>query len=77
MITTGWCSKFYVSVIDGSRYGFLAGPYDTHEEALAMVEPAKKMAQKLDDWAWFYAFGTVKAPLGYSKPGVLNDLLEP
>lgn len=68
-------SYYYVSVVDGSRYGFLAGPYDTHEEALIMVGPAREMAQTVDDWAVFYAFGTAKAPPGYSKPGVLNGLL--
>lgn len=67
---------YYVSAIDGSRYSLLAGPYGTYEQALTMVEPVRKLAQRVDWRAWFYAFGTCKTPEGYDKPGILNDLLE-
>jgi hypothetical protein len=67
---------YYVSVLDGPKHGLLAGPYDTHQKALDMVGPAKEIAQEVDPWAWFYAFGTCKMPEGYDKPGVLNHLLE-
>ena len=67
---------YYVSVLNGSKRGLLAGPYKTHQEALDMVEPAKKLAQEVDSWDWFYAFGTCKTPDGYAGQGVLNDLLE-
>ena len=66
---------YYVSVLNGSQKGLLAGPYDAHQEALDMVEPARKIAQEVDPWAWFHAFGTCKMPEGYDKPGVLNHLL--
>ena len=65
----------YVSVMDGTRYGLLAGPYSTHEEALEMVPVVKELAQRVDPWAVFYAFGTAAAH-GYNKPGVLNEMLE-
>lgn len=67
--------KFYVSVIDGPRFNFLAGPFDTHEEALAKVDAARAKANEVNDRAWFYAYGTAQAPEGYDKPGLLNDLL--
>ena len=63
---------FYVSVVDGSRLGLLAGPFQTHKEALGMVDQARATAQRRNAWAWFYAFGTVKMKNG-NKPGVLNE----
>lgn len=67
--------KFYVSAIDGPRHSFLAGPFDTHEEALGLVDTARQKANEIDPKAWFYAYGTARAPEGYDKPGILNDLL--
>lgn len=67
---------YYVSVIDAARYGLLAGPYKTHQEALDAVPEAKRAAEKVDSFSIFYAFGTCKTPDGYDKPGVLNHLLE-
>lgn len=66
---------YYVSVMDGGRYGLLAGPYNTHEEALEMVPAVKELAQKVDPYAVFYAFGTAAAH-GYNKSGILNEMLE-
>lgn len=68
---------YYVSVMDHGRWGLLLGPYDTHEEALELVETGKRLAEQVNDRAIWYAYGTSKitgpAPL---KPGVLNELLE-
>ncbi len=69
--------KFYVSVLDGPRYGFLVGPFDTHDQALAQVDSARAAAEQVDPRAVWYAFGTARAPEGYSTPGVLNDLVLP
>ena len=66
---------YYVSVIDGAEYRFLAGPFDTHAEALAHVEPARKLAIEYDRKAWFYGFGTARAPAGYDKPGIFDTQL--
>ena len=55
---------FYCSVIDGGRVGVLAGPYATHEEALAKVETAKALALKANAWAHFFSFGTLSLPHG-------------
>ena len=66
---------YYVSVIDGPRFGLLRGPFDAHDEALARVDETRKAAESLDPRAWFYAFGTCRVeretPL---KPGKLNDV---
>ena len=66
---------FYVSVIDGPKRALVAGPYRTHKEALAKVEPAKEAGAKADPWSTFYAWGTAKAPNGY-REGMLNKALE-
>ncbi len=55
---------FYVTVINGDRKGFLLGPFDTHQESLDNVELGRKLANKADAFAHFYAFGTASAPKG-------------
>lgn len=78
---------YYVSVIDGPRIGdqievkqmgLLAGPFETHGEALGKVDAVRQIAERVNAWAHFYAFGTVKLkePLnGAYPPGRLNHLL--
>lgn len=78
---------FYVSVIDGpriggeievKRMGLLAGPYETHEEALDKVDVVRRIAERVNAWSHFYAFGTMKLkePInGAYPPGRLNRLL--
>lgn len=71
---------FYVSVLDqygndgSSRLGLLAGPFSTHEEALALVDKARDVACRVDGRAHWYAVGTVKMKDGL-RDGVLNKLL--
>lgn len=67
-------SFYYVSVIDGRRFGLLAGPFRSHTEALAVVPMAKTGAQEADHRAVFYAFGTCKSD-GARNPGQLNNWL--
>jgi hypothetical protein len=64
---------FYVSVVNGRRVGLLAGPFDTEPDARAFVEAAQAESERIDPFAHFYAFGTVKAPT--RKPGTLNARL--
>lgn len=71
---------YYVSVMDHikrpSRTGLLAGPFvDDHAAALAMVDRARAAAYVRDKWAWFYAFGTVRMPKTFTRPGLLNKEL--
>ena len=63
---------FYVSVLDGPRYGLLLGPFAKHEDALERVEAVREKANEMDPRAWFYAFGTCKAK--GAEPGRLNSL---
>lgn len=51
---------FYVSVVDGDRKALVAGPFATHEEALAQVDAERTKWNDLDPRAWFYAWGTAK-----------------
>lgn len=53
-------SGYFVSVIDGPRQGLAAGPYDTHEEALADVEEVRRIGEDVDPRAVFYAWGTCR-----------------
>lgn len=65
---------YYVSVVDGKRVGLLAGPYAQNDEALANVGAARRIAEELDPFACFYAFGTCRLPYG-ERRGILNDRL--
>lgn len=66
-------APYYVSVIDGPRYGLLLGPFPRHEEALAKVEAVRRKACELDGRAHWWGFGTcrVKDPT-YDRPGRFN-----
>lgn len=62
---------FWVSAQrDDGRRAIIAGPYDTHEAALADVRRVTLAACRVDDRAWWYAWGTagsdeiLKAALG-------------
>jgi hypothetical protein len=67
--------NYYVSVVDGTRVGLLAGPFALHRIALEWVEKAKAKAEEVNSRAFWYAYGTVSMKDGYCKPGILNDLL--
>ena len=67
--------NYYVSVVDGSRVGLLAGPFPLHRIALEWVDRAKAKAEEVNSRAFWYAYGTVSMKDGYNKPGVLNELL--
>lgn len=71
--------KFYVTMIrdPGPRQqvSLLAGPFDTHEEALSQVDAARKHAEEVDPRAVFDAFGTTGVTADKHPPGVLNARL--
>lgn len=69
-------ANYYVSVVDGPQFNVLAGPYKTHAEALAMVEPVRTLAVELVPQSWFYGFGTVAMAANFTKPGKLSAILE-
>ena len=66
--------SYYVSVRKSHQFGLLAGPFATHDEALTWVEPAREVAIRFDEWAWFYVFGTCSTPTT-SRPGRLKSHL--
>jgi hypothetical protein len=66
--------RYYVTVREGNRHGYLLGPYDTHAEALSHVQRGSEYAAGVDVKAHWYAFGTgrlrddaetVKSVFGY------------
>lgn len=66
---------FYASVMDGVRTGLLLGPYDTHDEAMAVVDTAAELAETVDPRAHFYSFGTAKVTADRLPKGRLNHLI--
>ena len=69
--------KYYVTMRrDGEpRTGWLAGPFDNHDDALSRVEEARKHAYDLDPRSAFDSFGTAsyETEEGKHHAGVLND----
>lgn len=67
---------YYVSAIrdaSGDPWYPVSGPYKTHKAALAQVEPARVLCEKLDARALWMSFGTVRTgPGGYDEPGSLQ-----
>ena len=68
--------SYYVSCIDGPRRALLYGPLSSHAAALAMVDQVRAVAVEVDPYAHFYSFGTARADVDYTRPGVLNALVE-
>jgi len=63
---------FYVTIIRGRRVGWLRGPFDSHEAALAALDETASKARALDPWADFDAFGTASREGDSLPTGVLN-----
>lgn len=69
---------FYVSARKewqgGYRYALVAGPYSSHAEALAAEPAVRRLAERADPRAVWYAFGTagsaepIQTPLGVVVP---------
>ena len=60
--TSGDCpiGAYYVTAIDAGSTYYMAGPYRTHVEALALVNTVRDIADKHDGRAWFMSWGTVR-----------------
>jgi hypothetical protein len=54
-------ARFYVTVRDGARTGFLLGPYASHMMALVNRARGEKLAHDNNDRAIWYAYGTSSA----------------
>jgi len=65
-------SKYYVTAIDAGKTYFMAGPYNTHIEALNNVDKSLQVADKHDGRAWFMAWGTVQMKSYCAIVGSLN-----
>lgn len=66
---------FYVSVIDGSRKGLLAGPFADHGEALALLEAVQTWVVHRKPEAHFFGFGTARVEATRLPDGRLNGLV--
>jgi hypothetical protein len=69
---------YYVTVMDGRRIGFLAGPFRSHRIAAAFVKAAKRRAEEVNSRAVFYAYGVsrFKGHRDVAPKAVLNSYLE-
>lgn len=65
-------AKFYVTARDAGRTALVAGPYDTHAEAIAKLPEAKAAAIENEPRAHFYSFGTAAVPRSKAKPSVFG-----
>jgi hypothetical protein len=66
---------YYVTVYDAGRHGFLLGPFRSKRIAERNVERGRQMADRHNDHAWFYAYGTarVKEDIPEARPAVFAD----
>ena len=62
---------YYVSARDNGKTFIMAGPYETHAEALAKVDEALQIANEHDGRAWFMSWGTVRVG-GSERIGTLT-----
>ena len=62
---------YFVSAIDGTKKYLMAGPFDLHVEALAVVDKAKNISCDHDPRAWFMSWGTCRIE-GSQSIGALN-----
>ena len=63
--------RWYVVAANGPHYNLLAGPYQTHGEALAMLDKVRRVAYRISPMTVFYTFSTCRV-VGCSKPGLFN-----
>lgn len=63
---------YYVSCTDAGQVWLMAGPFQSHSEALSIQDKALHIANDIDGRAWFMAWGTCRVKEGELKPGVLN-----
>lgn len=71
--------RFYVSIVRGSKVGYLLGPYDSEPAARVHVGRASRSAMAVDPRAAFDSFGVVGVSLEPGRafpPGVLNSRIE-
>lgn len=68
--------SYYVSAVDGPRRALILGPYTSHSFALSMVETGRRLAERRDYRAHWYAFGTAAKRSGEGIGILMADLAE-
>jgi hypothetical protein len=66
---------YYVTVREGKRVGFLAGPFAELGTAESVVEPVRQEAIRHDERAHFHEFGTTRVKAAKLPRGTLNARL--
>lgn len=70
---------YYVSVVDGSKYALMLGPFETHEEALAMVKQCRDKAEEIEPRSYWWQWGTCREDddgTNEYRLGKMNNLFE-
>ena len=75
MTTTMHYATLQRACRDGYKTAWLAGPFATREEALAILPRAREAAEAVDPWCDFDATGTASRTAHSHPAGVLNDRL--
>lgn len=68
----GTGAQFFVSVVDGERFGLLLGPYASHAEALGQVRRGRELADRADPRSHWYGFGTARLPKDHAASTVFG-----
>ena len=66
---------YFVTIQEGRRTGFMAGPYRTHGAALAAVEPVRQAVVARRPEAHWMAFGTARTKTPTARLGSANHLI--
>ena len=64
---------YYVSALLSGKYFMMAGPYASHDSALAEVPRVRKIAEEHDRRAVWAAFGTSRLRVESPPLGILNQ----
>lgn len=62
--------NYFVTATDAGFLWYMAGPYPTHREALAAVDPARAIGYANNPWSHFFAWGTVSSTR--TEPGSIT-----
>ncbi len=71
-------TRFYVTVVRGTKRGWLAGPFSTYALAQRKIPKVRAVASQIDPWCDFDAFGVASITRdGHGFPnGVLNSRID-
>jgi len=64
---------YYVSAINGKRVSLMVGPFSQQQEAIDLVNEARRVASELDSWSDFWHWGTLSIDESGAPEGTMNS----